>query len=110
MLTLTIPAGIVLSMKTKKRTQSQYLQGNKKLVDCITESFNSENDRVIFCKSIGTTWGYLKKTRYSGQPLNESVCINVERELNQNVVCEDLRPDVDWAFIRGTQSEQGARP
>ena len=30
-------------------------------------------------------------------------CPAIERETHHAVVCEDLRPDVDWAVLRGTK-------
>lgn len=30
------------------------------------------------------------------------LCIVLERESHGAVTCEDLRPDVDWAYLRGT--------
>lgn len=29
-------------------------------------------------------------------------CIEIERLTSRQVRCEDLRPDADWAFLRGT--------
>ena len=39
---------------------------------------------------------------------SSQVCINIERETAGAVRCEDLRPDVDWAFLRGTAKPQKA--
>lgn len=33
-------------------------------------------------------------------------CIDIERATNGTVRCEDLRPDVDWAYLRGTDCPQ----
>ncbi|MFA7278616.1 MAG: helix-turn-helix domain-containing protein [Sterolibacterium sp.] len=38
-------------------------------------------------------------------------CPAIERATNGEVTCEELRPDVDWAYLRGTrcgQPEQAA--
>lgn len=53
----------------------------------------------------GTTVGYLRKAISKGQKLGESLCINLERESGAIVTCEDVRPDVDWAYLRGSASE-----
>lgn len=55
-----------------------------------------------FCQRCGTTIGYLRKASSIGQRLGESLCINIERESGGIVRCEQLRPDVDWEYIRGT--------
>ncbi len=31
-------------------------------------------------------------------------CIEIEKAAGGAVRCEDLRPDVDWAYLRGTAS------
>jgi DNA-binding transcriptional regulator YdaS (Cro superfamily) len=75
-----------------------------KLIGYLKTEYLSDKEREAFCARCGTSWGYIKKIRYSRQPLRESVCINFERETAGFVRCEDLRPDVDWAYIRGTEA------
>lgn len=55
-----------------------------------------------FAARCGTSLGYLRKAISVGQRIGESLCINIDRESNSAVRCEDLRPDVDWAYLRGT--------
>jgi DNA-binding transcriptional regulator YdaS (Cro superfamily) len=39
----------------------------------------------------------------SGRKLaSPELCIVIERESSGAIRCEDLRPDVDWAYIRAT--------
>lgn len=35
-------------------------------------------------------------------------CPSIERATNGAVRCEDLRPDVDWAYLRKSNSEEAA--
>ena len=56
-----------------------------------------------FAIRCGTTIAYLRKALSVKPELGESICINIERESNRKVRCEDLRPDVDWQFLRGTK-------
>lgn len=58
--------------------------------------------RAAFCGACGTTEGYLRKAISRSQRLSADLCINIERESARQVRCEDLRPDADWAYIRGT--------
>ena len=58
-----------------------------------------------FAARCGTSVGYIRKGISAGQKFGESLCINFERESYGAVRCEDMRPDVDWAFIRGTAKE-----
>lgn len=55
-----------------------------------------------FAKRCGTTVGYLRKAISIGQALREALCINIERESAEAVLCDDLRTDVDWSYLRGT--------
>lgn len=50
-----------------------------------------------------TSEGYLRKAISKGQRLGERLCINLERESGRAIRCEELRPDVDWAYLRATQ-------
>jgi len=59
-------------------------------------------DQALFAVRCGTTIGYLRKALSVGARIGESICINIERESLGAVRCEDLRPDVDWAYLRGT--------
>lgn len=60
----------------------------------------AQNDFATRCK---TSVGYLRKAISTGQRIGESLAINIERETKGAVTCEDLRPDVDWQYLRGTQ-------
>ena len=61
-----------------------------------------KDDREAFADRCGTTVGYLRKAISAGQRIGESTVINIERESGGAIRCEDLRPDVDWAFLRGS--------
>ncbi|MEW5680422.1 transcriptional regulator [Comamonas kerstersii] len=57
-------------------------------------------DRASFVERCGTSEGYLRKAISKGQQLGEKLCIAIERESKRAVTCEELRPDVDWAYLR----------
>jgi len=57
--------------------------------------------RDAFAKRVGSSRGHLTNVAY-GKPCAEKLAINIERESSGDVRCESLRPDVDWAFLRGT--------
>lgn len=65
-------------------------------------------DRAAFARRCGTTIGYLNKALSIGQTLGESLCINIERESGGVILCEFLRDDVDWAYLRKTCKEAKA--
>lgn len=65
-----------------------------------------------FAERCGTSVGYIRKVLSTGQRFGESLAIAFERESSGVVTCENTRPDVDWAFLRGTatiSSSESAR-
>ena len=65
----------------------------------------SKDELADFAKRCDTSVAYLKKVAGgfgSANAPGESLAINIERESNGIVTVEELRPDVDWAFIRGS--------
>jgi DNA-binding transcriptional regulator YdaS (Cro superfamily) len=61
-------------------------------------------DAEAFAKSCGTTLGQLKQIAYGYRNANPALAINIERESGGAVRCEDLRPDVDWKYIRSAKA------
>lgn len=55
-----------------------------------------------FAKRCATTPGQLKQVAFGSRRAGESLAINIERESGGAVRCEDLRPDVDWAYLRNS--------
>lgn len=63
-------------------------------------------DRKAFAERCGTTYPHLRNIAYGQKPCGESLAINVERESSGAVRCEELRPDVDWGYLRGSAPSQ----
>ena len=61
------------------------------------------DEQTAFATRCGTSVGYLRKAISKGQKLGESTVIAIDRESGGEVPCECLRPDVDWAYLRGSQ-------
>lgn len=72
----------------------------KKLLDYLNSL--PKDARASLCLACGTTEGYLRKAVSKGQNLGADLCIALERETGAVVQCEDLRADIDWAYIRST--------
>jgi DNA-binding transcriptional regulator YdaS (Cro superfamily) len=60
------------------------------------------SEQAAFAARCETTVGYLRKAISINQLLREKLCIKIESESGRMVLCEDLRTDVDWQFLRGT--------
>ncbi|ALO46594.1 transcriptional regulator [Pseudohongiella spirulinae] len=65
------------------------------------------NDSIkSFARRCGTTAGQLRQVAGGYRRAGESLAINIERESAGAVTCEELRPDVDWAYLRSTSVSQ----
>lgn len=62
--------------------------------------------RELFASRCATSFAHLRNIAYGLKTAGESLCINIERETSGAVRCEELRPDVDWAFLRGTSKSK----
>jgi DNA-binding transcriptional regulator YdaS (Cro superfamily) len=58
--------------------------------------------RAALAKRCKTTAGHLRNVSYGDRTCGESLAIDLERESGGLVTCEEMRADVDWAYIRGT--------
>ena len=74
------------------------------------KALDSNEEREDFATRCETTLAQLKQGAYFNRRAGESLAINIDRESGGVVSCEELRPDVDWAYIRNSSIEdsQGA--
>lgn len=63
-----------------------------------------------FAKRCSTTVGYLRQIAYGHRECQPALAINLERESNRAITCEELCPTgVDWAYIRAERRRKGVR-
>lgn len=60
----------------------------------------SDDARDAFAQACGTSLNYLKLIAYGAKRAGAATAINIDRASNGTVRCEDLRPDIDWAYLR----------
>ena len=65
----------------------------------------TKEQRDAFAALCGTTRGHLTNIAYGQKTCAEKLAIAIERESHGAVRCEDLCPDVDWAYLRGTDCQ-----
>lgn len=58
--------------------------------------------RADFADRCETTVGHLNNIAYGDKTCGEDLAIRIDRESGGKVTVESLRPDVDWAYLRGT--------
>ncbi|WP_338523339.1 YdaS family helix-turn-helix protein [Pseudomonas batumici] len=54
--------------------------------------------------SCETSVGQLKQVAYGHRRPSASLAISIDRQTKAVVTCEELRPDIDWAYLRSTPS------
>lgn len=67
-------------------------------------------DRDDFAARCGTSAAHLRNIAYGQKSCAEKLAIEIERESRGEIRCEDLRPDVDWAYLRGTSAVNPKNP
>lgn len=58
---------------------------------------------AALAKKIGVPDSLISQWRNETRPVPADRCPAIERATKGAVRCEDLRPDVDWAYLRGTK-------
>lgn len=69
----------------------------------------SLKERAAFAARVGTSAGHLRNMSYGYRTCAETLAIDIERETGGAVTCEELCPNADWAYVRGTRATRGTR-
>lgn len=66
--------------------------------------------QVDLARALGVTQGAVNQWASGATRVAAARCIAIERATDRAVTCEELRPDIDWAYLRGTapQDKEGA--
>lgn len=62
----------------------------------------SRQVRRHIARKCGVSDDYLYQVLTGRRSVRAERCIEIEKASGGAVRCEDLRPDVDWAYLRGT--------
>jgi len=68
---------------------------------------------AALARILGITRGAVAQYKEPGRKVKAEHCPIIERETaarGEKVACEELRPDIDWAYLRGTASREDAKP
>jgi DNA-binding transcriptional regulator YdaS (Cro superfamily) len=57
-----------------------------------------------FARQCGTSVGQLKQVAYGNRRAGAALAVGIERESAGSVTCEQLRADIDWAYLRGSKA------
>ena len=58
--------------------------------------------------ALGISSSYLSQLSSGLAPVSPERCIEIEKATGGAVRCEELRPDVDWAYLRKSSNEEAA--
>ena len=61
----------------------------------------SPGKQESFAEECDTSLSYLRKAISVDQKIGEGLAMRIEKASGGKVRCEELRPDVDWAYMRG---------
>ncbi|MGV8860166.1 MAG: transcriptional regulator [Pseudomonas sp.] len=64
----------------------------------------NKTDLEIFANRCGTSAGQLRQVAYCNRRASAALAVSIERESKGAVVCEVLRPDIDWAYLRSSKA------
>lgn len=64
----------------------------------------SKLDLEAFANKCDTSAGQLRQVAYCNRRASAALAVNIERESKGAVVCEVMRPDIDWAYLRGSEA------
>lgn len=79
-----------------------------KLIDYINSL--AQTEREDFAEKCNTTIDYLRQVAYGNRKCREALAILIDRESGGAVKFDELRPDVDWGYVRGkADSHKGTR-
>ena len=70
------------------------------LIDYMKPLTKAELD--AFAEACETSAGQLKQIAYGHRRAGATLAISIDRYSSGQVPCEVLRPDIDWAYLRGT--------
>lgn len=64
----------------------------------------STSEQIEFATRCNTTIGYLRSAISRDVEFRSALCIDLARESNGAVRCEDLVPNADWNYLRTQRS------
>jgi DNA-binding transcriptional regulator YdaS (Cro superfamily) len=68
------------------------------------------SDRKAFAQRCGTSLQYLYNITAGFKTCGEKLAIEIEKNSARAVTCEEMRSDVDWAYLRGNPATPQPTP
>jgi DNA-binding transcriptional regulator YdaS (Cro superfamily) len=74
----------------------------------LSDFLSPRNSVVDLAKRIEVAPSMVSQWKNGVRPIPAERCPEIEKATGGVVRCEDLRPDVDWAYLRGTNATVAA--
>ena len=74
--------------------------------DAFEKAIKIAGSKAALARSLGITPWALSKWNFNKIP--EDRCLSIEELTHQEVKAEQLRPDINWAFVRSTKNSNKA--
>ncbi len=58
--------------------------------------------QALMARNLGVSPPTINQWVSGARPIPAERCLEIEKITEGAVTCEELRPDVDWAYLRGT--------
>lgn len=63
-------------------------------------SLGNDEARCEFAEKCGTTLGHLRQIYYGNRSCDVGLAIEIEKNTDKTITCEDLRQDIDFSYLR----------
>lgn len=74
--------------------------------EALQKAVEAAGSLQVVADALGVTKGAVGQWKISGRRVPAEHCPAIERLVRRVVTCEQLRPDVDWAFIRTSNNTE----
>lgn len=65
-----------------------------------------KSSRDEYAKKCRTTLGHLNQIIYGNRSCNPVLAIELDKQSNGRVLCDELCPDADWSYVRTGQTKE----
>lgn len=78
----------------------------KNNLEAIQEACKAVGGQAAMSRRLGVSSPTVNQWTTGTRQIPAERCPEIEKATNGAVTCEDLRPDVDWKYLRGTGRDQ----
>ena len=65
--------------------------------------------KIALANKLGVKQQYISNWIHRDKQIPSDFCIPIEKATDCQITCEELRPDIDWAYLRNQHVQQQAK-